>query len=49
MSRPKIRFSFSWSALVVGIAIHETAVYLCPIPGFAIILMRAGSSKKPSP
>lgn len=48
MSRPKIRLSFSWSALVVGIAFHETAVYLCPIPGLAIILMRAGSTKKSS-
>lgn len=41
MSLPKIRFSFSWKALVVGIAIDKTSVYFCPLPGLAIIVERS--------
>lgn len=49
MSLPKIRFSLSRTALVVGVCLHETAIYLCPFPGLAIIIERAEPAEKNQP
>ena len=49
MSPPKIRLSFSWSALVMGIIVYDTVIYLCPFPGLAIIVRRATPTKENQP
>ena len=49
MNLPKIRLSFSWSALVMGIIVIDDVIYLCPFPGLAIIVQRAAPTKENQP
>lgn len=49
MSLTKIRLSFSWSALVMGIIIYDSVIYLCLFPGLAIIIGRGAPIKDTQP